>query len=440
MRYTGTKTTKWLLRGATLLHLTPPRIEKKDIRIRDSFIYQIGEHLQPLADEAILDLSGKWVMPGLISGHTHLNTSLSCGMPILSGRSTTFSQMMKDIWWRFEDALDEESIRISALIGGLQALKAGVTTIIDHHSSPNAIDNSLIIIDEALEQLGIRRILSYSVTDRKGTESAIRGIQAHEKLLATSLSKQSAGMRAVMLGGHANYTLSDKTLRYCGDFARQNNLGIHIHVAEAIDDAQITGENPVKRLQRLGALLPGSLLAHCIHISKEDIKLIKDAGAWISHQPRSNMNESVGYAPLADFGNNTIIGTDNMSIDLLCELKVAWLRAQEAGINWNPERWLRLLSLTGTFAGHKLGIALGQLAPQSAADLIVLEPLPFPKLTNENLAKAFLLKFSNTQIQHVMIHGTWRLWNQKPQNLNVVELTQEAEKIAEKIQQKMSRP
>ncbi len=438
MRYSGELTSRWLLRGATLIHLMPPRVERKDIRIQGSFIYQIGENLPPLPDEAILDLSGQWIMPGFISAHTHLNTALSLGMPISSIPPLSFSQLMRGIWWRFEDLLDEEAIRISALLGGLQALQAGVTTIVDHHSSPNAIEDSLIIIDQALEQLGLRRILAYSITDRKGPEDVHLGFRAHEKLLASELAPQSAGMRAVMLGAHANYTLSDETLRLCADFARQHALSLHIHVAEAIDDAQITGENPVKRLKRLGALLPGSLLAHCVHVSKEDISLIQKAGAWISHQPRSNMNEAVGYAPVKYFGYNTLLGVDNLDIDILSEIKVAWLRSREAHLPWTPERWLQVLAATASFASEKLGITLGQLAPQSAADLIVLEPLPFPPLDNTNLTKALLLRFSSSQIRHVMIHGTWRLWEREPLTLDLPTLTQNAHKISQDIWKKMN--
>ena len=137
--------------------------------------------------------------------------------------------MLQQVWWRLDRALDDESVRVSGLVGGVQALRAGVTTVIDHHASPGFIEGSLEALDGALGELGLRRVLCYEVTDRGGEAEAKAGIDAHRGLLAA----QRNGKRAVLVGGHANFTMSDATLSACADLAREAGVGLHIHVAEA---------------------------------------------------------------------------------------------------------------------------------------------------------------------------------------------------------------
>ncbi|MDP6935337.1 MAG: amidohydrolase family protein, partial [Myxococcota bacterium] len=241
-------------------------------------------------------------------------------------------------------------------------------------------------------------------------ERAAAGLRAHEGLLG----QDGGGRRAVMVGAHANFTLSDRTLEQCGSLAREGGVGLHIHVAEAVDDRENTGGDLVARMERLGALQPGSLLAHCVHLEADALRRIEDAGAWVSHQPRSNMNNAVGYAPLTEFGYRTILGTDGIGSDMITELQTGWFRAQEAGVSWSPARWLQVLVASARFAGERLGVRLGRIEPGAAADLLVLDPQPGPPLTEDNLAAAFLFRLSAQAVRHVVVDGHMVLRDRMP--------------------------
>ena len=128
------------------------------------------------------DCSGTLIIPGNVCAHHHLYSALSRGMPYHLAPPVNFTQILQRIWWRLDRALDEETIRASALRAGLDALRAGTTTIVDHHASPNAIDGSLDIIADALGELGVRAVLCYEVTDRDGPERAAAGIAENRAL------------------------------------------------------------------------------------------------------------------------------------------------------------------------------------------------------------------------------------------------------------------
>ena len=421
-----------LVRGATLLHLDPPGVERADLLVRGGRIVEISNDIGIMEDAPELDATGRWLMPGLVCGHTHLYSALSCGMPRLDEAPTGFADMLAKVWWRLDRAHDRESVELSGLVGGLAALRAGVTTLVDHHASPSFIEGSLEVLDEALGQIGVRRILCYEVTDRGGGDEALAGLRAHEGLLA-SQNKH----RAVMVGAHANFTLSDATLRRCGDLARDAGVGLHIHVAESTEDAAVTGEDPVARLDRLGALVPGSLLAHCVHLDPEALWRIYDADAWVSHQPRSNMNNGVGYAPVELFEPETILGTDGIGADMFAELQAACFRGNEGTVGWSPARWLSALTSGARFAGQRLGVPLGRLEVGSAADFVVLDPQPGPPLTGSNLAAAFVYRLGAGAVRDVVIDGRVALLDRQPVGFDPLELDRRAREASVRLWARM---
>ncbi len=415
-----------LITGALLLHSEPTVVERADIRISGGRIQAVGPELAPRPGERVVDLAGHWIMPGLVCGHHHLYSALACGMPFLPDAPVDFADMLDKVWWRMDKALDQESVELCALVGGVAALRVGCTTIIDHHASPSFIEGSLETMDSALDTLGLRRVLCYEVTDRGGPEEAQAGIDAHKPLLAAGAD----GWRAAMVGAHANFTLSDDTLRACGDLAREAGVGVHIHVAEAVGDEKLVGEPLIDRMERLGALVPGSLLAHCVHLGPDELQRIYDAGAWTSHQARSNMNNGVGYAPLGRFGAQSVLGTDGIGADMIAEVQAAYFRAQEGGAGWFADRFLQALHAGAEFAGSKLGVTLGKLAPGAEADLLVLDPVPGPPLLAENLANAYVFRFTSGMVRHVMTGGQWRLWDRDTVGFDQAALDQRARREA----------
>lgn len=242
-------------------------------------------------------------------------------MPAPPHQPTQFREILEQIWWRLDVALDAEMIRWSAMLGAVEALQSGTTAVVDHHESPSCIEGSLSIIADACAAVGVRTNLAYGVTDRHGADGARRGLAENERFLR-------AGGRG-MVGVHAAFTCSDETLAASAALAAELGVGVHIHVAEGRDDAH-AGE----RLQSLAR--DDWHLVHCVYLDR-------DLPGTIAHNPRSNMNNGVGYARPAARPNRIVIGTDGIGADMLEEARLAYVRLREDDVLASPDvvwQWL----------------------------------------------------------------------------------------------------
>jgi cytosine/adenosine deaminase-related metal-dependent hydrolase len=259
--------------------------------------------------------------PGMVCSHHHLYSALARGMPSPPRQPTRFIEILEQIWWRLDVALDEQMIRWSAMLGALEALQCGTTAIVDHHESPSCIEGSLTLIADACAEVGVRTNLAYGVTDRHGPDGARRGLEENERFLR-------AGGRG-MVGVHAAFTCTDDTLQAAAELAVDLGVGVHIHVAEGPDDADAG--------LRLAALArPDWHLVHCVYLDRE-------LPGTIAHNPRSNMNNSVGYARPAARPNRIVLGTDGIGADMLEEARLAYVRLREDDVLASPDtvwQWL----------------------------------------------------------------------------------------------------
>src|SRR5437660_4451035 len=204
-----------LIKNATLLSLAGSTVERADLRIERGFITAKGKKLKATVGEKTLDLSGKFVMPGMVCGHTHLYSALARGMPAPKKTPRNFYEILKYVWWTLDRALDDEAVYYSALVGALDAARCGTTTLIDHHASPNFIRGSLGVMKDAFLEVGLRGVLCYEVTDRNGMQGAREGLEENRNWV----SKNRGPMFGGLVGAHASFTLSDKSLRACAEAA-----------------------------------------------------------------------------------------------------------------------------------------------------------------------------------------------------------------------------
>lgn len=255
--------------------------------------------------------------PGLVCAHHHLYSALARGMPPPPRDPEDFLGILEQIWWRLDRALDLEMIEWSAKLGALEALESGCTAIIDHHESPNAIEGSLDVIAEAVAEVGIRVSCSYGVTDRHGADGARRGLAENDRFL----SEGGTGL----VGVHAAFTCSDETLEGAAALAERHGVGVHIHVAEGPDD--------VAAPERLRGLTDDRwLLVHGVHLGDAH-----GLAGTLVHNPRSNMNNAVGYARPARFSNPIALGTDGIGAAMVDEFRVAFVRAREDDVSTTPD-------------------------------------------------------------------------------------------------------
>lgn len=391
-----------LLKGATLVGFDPPHVEVADLRVEGERIAERG-HLEG-GEEA--DLSECLVIPGLVNAHTHLYSALARGMPGPAAPPRNFVEILEKVWWKLDRALDEDAVYHSAMAGAMDAALSGTTLLIDHHSSPSFIAGSLDVIRRAVEAIGLRSVLCYEVTDRNGIAGRDAGLEESRRFLAAPPSALTRGL----VGAHASFTLSDDTLARLAALTAETGASLHVHVAEdradVEDCAARHGCSLVERYHRHGLLIARTLFAHCVHLLPEDVQTAHTRGAWIAHNPRSNMNNAVGYAPTAAL-RRAALGTDGIGADMLAEARAAYLKMRETGRADAVEATLTLLA-----GGHRLGAALfglpfGKLDAGAPADLVVLDYRPTTPLTTANVGGHLLFGFDRSDVRSVMVAGRW---------------------------------
>ncbi len=363
--------------GTVVTSIDPVRVTSADVVVRDGRVSSVGPAPDLAAGDGRIDCRGCLVIPGNVCAHTHVYSALSRGMPYRLEPPRDFIEILRRVWWRLDRGLDEASVRASALVGGMEALLSGTTTLVDHHASPNAIDGSLDVVAEALATLGIRNILAYEVTDRDGPERAEAGVMENRRF-ATRVASGSLPLSRSMIGAHASFTLSEDTLAACADAARATGTGLHIHVAEdALDEEDCRtrfGIPVIERLAGADALDERTLLAHGVHLVEEEAVVARATGATFVHNARSNMNNAVGRAPLRRLGEQVALGTDGIGGDMFEESRVAYFRAREDGAAADPRWALARLAEGARLAGRAFGEPLlGRIEPGAPADLLVLD-------------------------------------------------------------------
>ena len=409
--------------GTVLTSLAGGSLLEADVVLEDGRIVQLGE---ATGQRVGRDCSGCLIVPGNICAHTHLYSALARGMPFDLEPPANFLQILQRVWWRLDRALDEEAIRASALVGGAEALLSGTTTLFDHHASPNAISGSLDIVADALEEVGARSILCYEVTDRDGPDRAQAGILENRRFARTERPISRA-----MVGAHASFTLSRETLAGCVEVAREEGLGIHVHVAEDLvdeGDSEARFGMPVaERLAEAGALTERALLAHCVHVHPSEIAMIQGSGATVAHNPRSNMNNAVGRAPVEAIGDRVALGTDGIGADMFAESQAAFWRAREERLSVVPPWALDRLAEGARLAGVAFGEAgLGRIETGSPADLVVLDYSPPAPISAQNLAGHWLFGISASRVRDVWVNGEMVVTDRRLTRVDQDEITAKA--------------
>jgi putative selenium metabolism protein SsnA len=364
---------------------SPELIEKGWITIVDDKIDKVGSGtIETSSFDEVLDMTGKTVLPGMINLHHHLYSSLALGMPAPKKVPGNFTEILEEVWWKLDLALDEESTRASFESGLLECLRNGVTTIFDHHSSPNYTNGSLEMLVEISDKYGINISPSFEITDRNGHEYFESGLKENINTINKYVNHPYV---SPLIGLHASFTISDKSLREISN--AKGKHGVHIHVSEDLadeTDAKNRGyDSVINRLDEFGLLDENSLIAHGIHISEKDVETIVKNGSSMMHNPTSNANNQVGilssnYIERLDVG----LGTDGMQANLISEAKEGLLIRSSHKID-NID-YLKLLFVNNADISSKLfGLKLGKIQPGYQADLAFYNYFPRTRLDKGNI-------------------------------------------------------
>ena len=414
--------------GVVVTSLDPVRVIEADVHVEGGRVVSEGGGERR-------DCSGCLVVPGNTCAHTHLYSALARGMPYDLEPPQDFLQILQRVWWRLDRALEEDTVRASALVGGMEALLSGTTTVVDHHASPNAIDGSLDVIEEALATLGIRSVLCYETSDRDGPERARAGLEENRRFAERMRSERPPLVRG-LIGAHASFTLSDDTLAACADAARDLEVGLHIHAAEdAVDEADsvaLNGVGVAGRLAYAGALDERTLLAHGVHLNGEEIVLVHAANASLVHNARSNMNNAVGRVRLDALGPRVSLGTDGIGSDMFEESRAAYFRLREDDRSAGPDWPLQRLAEGARFAGAAFGEPrLGTIEAGAPADLVVLDYATPAPLHAASFPGHWVFGLSSRTVRDVMVAGEWVVLDRRLTRVDAHELAAGARVEAE---------
>jgi cytosine/adenosine deaminase-related metal-dependent hydrolase len=248
-----------------------------------------------------------------------------------------------------------------------------------------------------------------------------------------------------MVGGHAPFTLSDDHLTGLAALAAKHDTWVHLHLAEAETDQKDAHErghaDVTTRLEEAGVLAGQSLLAHGVHLSAAEVARL-GPGAWLTHQPRSNMNNHVGYFGAARAHGRVALGTDGINGDLFEEAHAAFFRLRDHDRDGAAEEVWRWIAGGWRLANQVFGLSpaqgFGRLSPGCPADFVVLDydgPTP---VHEGNLPWHLAFGMSARHVRHVVVAGEVVVRDGQPVKLDGDELRGRSREGAERLWSRMA--
>lgn len=349
---------------------------RKDVLIEGRFIKAVEDvgtfqSMEPSIDK-VIDGSNKAVIPGFVNAHAHSAMTLFRGV----GEDVPLDRWLRERIWPYEAKLDEEMIYWGAKLACVEMIRTGTTTFNDMYWHPDGTRR-------ASEEMGLRSVQSFCWLDMMDAQ---RAEQCKEQL--SQLHRESLHWNALTtfaVSPHAIYTVSESSLRYIARYAKENDLLVHIHLAETrgeMDQAEREyGMSPTEYLNKLGLLSPSLLTAHSLWLSADDIKMLGQAGVNTIHNPNSNLKLASGYKfkynELRDAGANVCLGTDGCassnSLDMIDSMKTMAL-LQKVWRNDPSAIPLKELMAVASYNGAKaLRLHAGKIEPGYLADLALVD-------------------------------------------------------------------
>lgn len=436
-----------ILKNVTAVQFEPAQVrEGVDIAIDGAEIRAIGDNLHAqFPDAQVKEMHGRLVMPGIVCAHNHFYSGLSRGIMANIAPCPDFISTLKNLWWRLDRALDEESLYYSGLICSLEAIKSGCTAVIDHHASPNYIAGSLATLRKGFLKAGLRGMTCFETTDRNGgTRELQQGVEENIRFAQLIDEAKAKGSEPYLveahIGAHAPFTVSNAGLEMLAEALRATGRGLHIHAAEDRYDVSHShdkyGQDLVVRLAEYGLINDKTLLAHGLYLSDEDIRILNEQDAFLVHNARSNMNNHVGYNQrLAQF-RNLALGTDGIGADMFEELKFAFFKHRDAGGPMWPDSFTRFLYNGNQLLNRNFGARFGRLEAGYKADLTICDyPSPTP-LAAQNIGGHLAFGLGSSSVHSVMVEGVM-VYEDRAFPFDIEPIYAEARKVAARMWQRM---
>lgn len=418
-----------------------PFVENGAVVVENDKIIEVGttDALKAKYPNAeFVDVENKVIMPGLINTHHHIYSSFARGMA-LEASTRNFDEILENLWWKVDKALSLEATKYSAYATLIESVKNGVTSVVDHHASPFAIEGSLKTIADVASEIGIRASLCYEVSDRDGIAITDAGIKENVDFIKWADS-QNSDMIKGMFGLHAAFTLSNETLAKCQKAMKDLNAGYHVHTAEGYTDLTLSlkehGKRVVERLNDYEIFRENSIAVHCIHVNEHELNILRDSKCNIVHNPESNMGNAVGCSPVIQMFKKGIkvgLGTDGYTSDMLESLKVANILHKhhlcDPTVAWG-EAPAMLFDNNREIIKKQFGCETGVLKSGAKADVIVLDYIPHTHLNGNTFGGHILFGMSGKYTVSTMINGKFVMRDRKLVNLDEEKIFAKAREVS----------
>lgn len=436
-----------ILKNVTAVQLHPAKVmENVDIAIDGDEILAVGPALtQRYPQASFKEMHGRVVMPGIVCSHNHFYSGLSRGIQAKIAPCPDFISTLKNLWWRLDRALDEESLYYSALICSLEAIKSGCSAVIDHHASPAYIAGSLDTLRNAFLKVGLRGMTCFETTDRNGGLKVLQaGVEENIRFAQHIDAAKEKGQQPYLveahIGAHAPFTVPDAGLAMLSEAVTATGRGLHIHAAEDRYDVSHShhhyGKDLLARLAEYDLLDSKTLIAHGLYLSASDIDLLNEKDGFLVHNARSNMNNHVGYNHQLTRVRNLALGTDGIGSDMFEELKFAFFKHRDAGGPLWPDSFAHALTNGNALLSRNFHARFGRLEAGYKADLTICDYSAPTPLLAENVAGHIAFGLGSSSVHSVMVNGVM-VYEDRQFAFDCEPIYAQARKVAARMWQRM---
>ena len=383
----------------TLIHNARLENRKVDLLISNGIIEQISPEI--VAPEAeVFEAEGLAVMPAFYNMHTHAAMTLMRSwcedLPLFD--------WLNNIWKR-EAELTAEDIYHGTRLAILEMIKSGTVFFADMYWHSSAV--------VAAESMKIRANVGMTIVDTLSEKALEQDFD-----LAKQYPKNEQSLVSIGIAPHAIYTCGADLYRRCFEFARENDILFHTHLAETqkeVEDClKNNGKRPVEYLNDLGVLDNKTLAAHCVHLSLEEAQILSETQTTIVHNPCSNMKLASGVfnsLQAQNCGCNIALGTDgtssNNNLSMIEEMKFASLLAKSYYGNPQAGKASEIMQWATRNGAKAMGLNAGEVKEGKLADLIFVNLDNERLLPDNDLVSSMVYSADSRCIDSVMCNGNF---------------------------------
>ncbi|NOZ88263.1 MAG: 5'-deoxyadenosine deaminase [Deltaproteobacteria bacterium] len=430
-----------LIKGGTLITMDKARkVLKGDILVEDGRISKIGKVSASAGGKLILDAEGKAVLPGFIQTHVHLCQTLLRGM----AEDMPLLEWLKKVIWPGEAAMDDRSLEASVELGLCEVIRSGTTTIQDMGTV-----NGQDVVFESLKRSNIRAFAGKAMMDmgrgvpRKLKETTRNSLQTSEAL-CKRWNGANNGLVRYAFAPRFVLSCSSRLLSEIGPIARENKARIHTHCSEQAPEVAAVkrnyGKDNVEVLAEFGLLGEDVGLAHCVHVSRKEIRLLAQTGTGVLHCPSANLKLGSGIAPVPEMDESGVrlsLGADgapcNNNLNPFNEMRLASL-IQKARLGPGAMPAVNALALATIRGAEVLGLEheTGSIEEGKSADLVVVD-LGKAHNTGHDLYSSLVFASNRDDVTHVIVAGKPLLWQGELMTLDEDAIVKKAEQEKKRL-------